>query len=228
MKTETKSDSIPMQYREGKTAFMGMDIKVDERVLIPRPETELLVEVAGDILKQIHRDNVYIAEVGTGSGAVAIALAKLIDNANIVAADISRDALVIAAENVDRFDKNGQIKLVHSDVFSFFSQDFCGKFDAIVSNPPYVSENDYGALDEWVLAEPKTALYGGPEGMDILKKIISESMELLSPGGFVALEIGYDQSEKVKKELRANDFIEIKSFKDFNGHERVIVGRKSG
>lgn len=208
--------------------FGGIDIKVDNRVLIPRPETELLVEVTGDILKLINRDIVYVAEIGTGSGAVSIALAELVDNANIVAVDISRDALVLASENIDRYSKRHQIELMYSDIFSSFSKDFYGKFDVIVSNPPYVSAKDYETLDEWVLAEPKIALYGGPEGMDILKKIITGSMSFLSSGGFVILEIGYDQSEKVKKELQENGFINIKSFRDFNDHERVIVGRKSG
>ncbi|MFH1837761.1 MAG: peptide chain release factor N(5)-glutamine methyltransferase [Candidatus Omnitrophota bacterium] len=221
-------DKIPIQYRNGRTEFMGIDIKVDPRVLVPRPETELLVSVTSDLLKTRIIERPLIADIGTGSGAIAIALADLVENGRIIASDISLDALDVARENVRNYGKSHKITLMCSDLFAAFYAETPDKFDAIVSNPPYVSEGDYSELDAWVKAEPKTALCGGKEGMDILKRIASESPKVLLPGGFVAVEVGYDQADKMKKEFIINGFENIKSYRDFNDYERVIVGWKRG
>ncbi|MFH1395714.1 MAG: peptide chain release factor N(5)-glutamine methyltransferase [Candidatus Omnitrophota bacterium] len=222
------SDTVPVQYERGEEIFMGMRVKVDERVLIPRPETELLVRTTADICKKKNKENLKILELGTGSGIIPLGLTQLIDNCEIISSDISKDALEVARYNLRKFRRENKIKLVLSDMFSFFSQGYDGFFDCIVANPPYVSKKDYEKLDAWVKAEPRIALYAGEEGMDYLDIIISGGGKLLASGGFIALEIGYDQSEKVKNAFRINGFVNIASFIDSAGYERVIVGVKNG
>jgi len=221
-------ENTPLQYQQGKADFMGSQIKVDHRVLIPRPETELLVSVSGDLLREAKKRDPVIADIGTGSGAITVALAGLFKNGRFVASDISQDALDVARENIGRINKKDQVELLRSDMFSSFGPEWNETFDAVVSNPPYVSEQDYEQLDAWVLAEPKIALYAGKDGMDLLRIAASGSRRLLVPGGFAAVEVGYDQADQMKKEFQKNGFLNIKSFKDFNDHERVIVGWKRG
>ena len=208
---------------------MGMMIKVDPRVLIPRLETALLVSKAAEILmKDTGTGNPMVLEIGTGSAAASLGLLKSIKDCRIIASDISQDALEVARQNVDRFDPDGKIKLVLSDMFDAFKERYKGKFNAIISNPPYVSEQDYQGLDAWVKAEPQEALCSGAEGMDCLRRIAAESGEFLSDGGFTAVEIGYDQSEKVKELFVRHGFADVTALKDFNGYERIIVGWKRG
>lgn len=221
-------ERIPGQYRKGTASFMGLDIKVDERVLIPRPETELLVSVSNDLLNRMNNGSPLIADIGTGSGAITVALSGLVKNGRFIASDVSKEALSVAEENVQKYRKNAKIYLVCSDMFSSFSAKVGAKFDAIISNPPYVSGEDYDKLDDWVKKEPKTALYAGDDGMDYLKIIASQSPERLTRGGFVAVEVGYNQADRMKKELAANGFKNITGFRDFNNYERVIAGWISG
>jgi release factor glutamine methyltransferase len=222
------SETIPIQYEEGKTRFLGMDMAVDRRVLIPRPETELLVEVAAEFCRDMSGRKPFILDLCTGSGAVSLALERILGTCRVIGSDISEDAIDVARENLKRFGKEDVIDLVVSDMFSAFGPEYEGAFDCIVSNPPYVSEKDYEKLDAWVRAEPKIALYAGKEGMDYLEVIAGHSRRFLRPGGFVAVEIGYDQADKVKSALAMNGFAGIESFKDTGGHERVIAGWKNG
>ncbi|MFH1798338.1 MAG: peptide chain release factor N(5)-glutamine methyltransferase [Candidatus Omnitrophota bacterium] len=221
--TPDYESNIPVQYQEGKANFLGMEISVDSRVLIPRPETELLVKVSADLCKKKEWQVPSVLDIGTGSGAVSLGLAKLIKNCRITAVDISSDALDAARKNITKFGYDDKIELVLSDMFSAFEEE-CPLFNCIVSNPPYVSDTDYEVLDDWVKAEPKIALSAGGEGMDYLKTIISMSRKFLVPGGFTAVEIGYDQAEKVKREFVKNNFKDVTGFFDFNNYERVIAG----
>ncbi len=216
--------NIPIQYQEGKTDFLDMEILVDPRVLIPRPETELLVKISADLCKKKEWQIPLILDVGTGSAAISLGLAKLLKDCRIIATDISSDALAVARKNITRLGCDDKIKLVLSDMFSAGGIDF--QFNCIVSNPPYVSDADYDRLDGWVKAEPKIALYAGKEGMDYLKTIIFMGQKFLIPGGFLAVEIGYDQAEKVKREFIRNNYEDVTGFLDFNNYERVIVGWK--
>jgi release factor glutamine methyltransferase len=222
------SDTIPIQYREGMALFMGMGIKVDPRVLIPRPETELLVSVACGMLRPKEKNSPRVLDLCTGSGAVALGILKLVPGADITAADVSREALDLAAENLGKFAVNGRISLAVSDMFSAFGGGYGSFFDCIVSNPPYVSDKDYESLDPWVKAEPSLALRGGERGMDYLEIIAAESLSRLKSGGFVAVEIGYDQSVAVKESFNAAGFKDIRGYRDMSGYERVITGRKDG
>ena len=228
MNTVDYSDTVPIQYVEGKASFLGMDIKVDPRVLIPRPETELLVNIAAEFCGRKKWDRPAILDVGTGSGNIPLGLLKLMPASRVVASDVSPDALSAAQSNVKRFNREENIELVLSDMFGAFGSSYDGTFNGIVSNPPYISECDYGKLDEWVLAEPRIALYGGKEGMDYLNILACQSARLLVPGGFIAVEVGYDQPEKMKKCLSDNGFKNITAFRDFNNYERVITGWKNG
>ena len=180
---------------------MGMDIAVDPRVLIPRPETELLVSAACDILKADGKCSPRVLDLCTGSGAVALGVLKLIPDAVVTASDVSAEALDVAAENFRRLGAEGKVEIVLSNMFSAFDREYDSAFDCVVSNPPYVSGRDYQDLDDWVKAEPRIALYAGEDGMDYLRLIAEESPRVLKPGAFVAVEIGYDQADLVKESL---------------------------
>jgi len=219
-------DKTPIQYEEGAASFMGMEIIVDQRVLIPRPETELLVRKVADLCVGIKKPR--ILDAGTGSGIISLGLAKLITDCEIIASDVSKDALSVARKNLKKFGFADKIRLVVSDWFSYFTEEYNNFFDCIVSNPPYVSLKDFDQLDPWVKAEPRLALYAGKEGMDCLNVIISGSLRLLAPKGKLSVEIGYDQAEKVKNRFSEGGFIGLTSSKDFNGYERVITGFKNG
>ncbi|MFH1411061.1 MAG: peptide chain release factor N(5)-glutamine methyltransferase [Candidatus Omnitrophota bacterium] len=221
-------EEVPIQYQEKRSVFMGMELMVDGRVLIPRPETEILVSTACGLLKEKEITDPKVADIGTGSGAAALGVASLFADGKVVAADISPDALDVARFNVAKFGLAVRIELRVSDMFSAFTEEEEGTFDAVISNPPYVSEKDYGKLDAWVLAEPKQALYGGRDGMKILRRIAQESGKMLRPGGFTAVEVGYDQAGRMKEEFRINGFINVDGFQDENGYERVIIGWKIG
>jgi len=221
-------ETIPVQYREGRASFMGMSVKVDSRVLIPRPETELLVTVAARLLSEKKWSKPFVLDVGTGSGIIPLGLMQLIDDCRIIGTDKSTEALTLARENIMHFDREDRVALFASDMFSGFNRTYEGAFNCVVSNPPYVSEKDYGQLDAWVKTEPRQALYAGAEGMDYLNIIARESGRFITTGGFVAVEVGYDQAEKVKKAFHERGFKDIAGFRDFNGYERVIVGWKRG
>lgn len=222
------SETIPVQYEEGKTLFMGSEILVDERVLIPRPETELLVDACFKFCSTRSLKEPFVLDIGTGSGVVSISLGRLLPEATIIASDISREALKVASKNVKKQELRDNIELVESDLFSYFKGGYEGLFNCIVSNPPYVSSQDYETLDAWVKAEPRIALYAGEKGMMYLERIIEGSRVFLAEGGLLAVEIGYDQKDLVLEEFKKKGFSSVTSFKDFNGIDRVITGLKNG
>ena len=222
------SETAPIQYQEGRARFMGMDIAVDPRVFIPRPETELLVSRVAEACRIREWITPLILDIGTGSGVIPLGLARLMEACRIVAVDVSADALAVAHDNMRRFSCERRVTLVRSDMFSAFGEEHIGVFDVLVSNPPYVSHRDYLKVDDWVKAEPKIALYGGEDGMDYYRMILKDGLWFLKSGGLLAVEVGYDQSKKVKDLFAQNGLADVKGFEDLNGHERVIVGRKNG
>ena len=222
------SETIPVQYQEGKASFLGMDVMVDPRVLIPRPETELLVRTVSRLCAEKGWKAPLVLEIGTGSGIIPLGLARLVEGCRVVATDISEDALDLARENLKLFGGGARISLVASDMFAALKDGHREIFDCVVSNPPYVSDKDYENLDAWVRAEPGIALRAGEEGLDHLEAIAAGSARFIKKGGFVAVEVGYDQSAKVKDLFSDNGFEDICSCRDFNGYERVIVGWKHG
>lgn len=222
------TDAVPVQYRRKNEKFLGMDIFVDERVLIPRPETELLVSAALRVLSAGGIKKPRVLDLCTGSGVVGLGILRLLPGAVVTASDVSLDALQVAEINIARHSACGRMDLVLSDLFEAFEKSGADGFDCVVSNPPYVSERDYRDLDPWVKAEPKIALDGGEEGMDKLKEIIRNAPGFLKNGGHLAVEIGYDQSDKVRKCFIEAGFVETRAHRDMNGFDRVITGRKNG
>ena len=207
---------IPAQYIIGHAEFFGMQLKVDERVLIPRPETEELVEL---ILTENPEKNLKVLDIGTGSGAIALALAKNRPDWSVTATDISQDALELATENSKRQDLN--LSFIKSDCFSEISS----KYDIIVSNPPYISRADEVEVGLNVLhSEPHLALFADEDGLAIYRRIAEDSKDYLNDGGKIYLEIGYKQGQSVPDLFRKN-FPEkrVRTFKDQFGQDRMVV-----
>ena len=207
---------IPAQYIIGHADFFGMQLKVDERVLIPRPETEELVKL---ILTENLKDNLRVLDIGTGSGAIALALAKSRPDWTIKASDISQDALDLAKENAEI--QNLNIFLKKSDCFSEISS----KYDIIVSNPPYISRRDESEVGLNVLhSEPHLALFADEDGLAIYRRIAEESKDYLNDGGKIYLEIGYKQGQSVPALFKEN-FLEkrVRTLKDQFGQDRMVV-----
>jgi len=209
---EKRLAGYPLQYAIGKWNFYGYDFIVDEGVLIPRPETELLVE---KILAEDLTDK-KILDIGTGSGAIALAL-DLESKGQVKAVDISKRALRIARKNNEIL--GGQVDFILSDLFENVDE----KFDIIVSNPPYISEKDYLNLEEELYYEPKIALYGGKKGYEIYEKIIDRARDYLTEDGKIYLEIGYDQKDYLVNYLENNGFGKVETYKDYNNFDRIIV-----
>ena len=203
----------PLQYILGETEFYGYKIKVNKNVLIPRPETELLVE---KIIFEEKRAN-SVLEIGTGSGAIIIALAKNLDLKIIDAIDISKTALKKAKQNSAL--NNIEINFFQSDLF----ENITAKYDLIVSNPPYISQEEYEQLPiEIKYYEPKSALQADNNGLYFYKKILQNAKEHLTESGKIYFEIGYDQAEKITEIAKKNGFSNIQVFKDLNGFERIL------
>lgn len=210
------ANHIPAQYIIGHAEFFGMQLKVDERVLIPRPETEELVEL---ILAENQEENLKVLDIGTGSGAIALALAKNRPDWTITASDISQAALDLARENVEI--QNLNIFLKKSDCFSEISS----KYDIIVSNPPYISRRDESEVGLNVFhSEPHLALFADEDGLAIYRRIAEEAKDYLKDGGKIYLEIGYKQGQSVPVLFKEN-FPEkrVRTLKDQFGQDRMVV-----
>jgi release factor glutamine methyltransferase len=199
----------PVAYLTGRQWFRRLELEVDARVLIPRPETELLVE-AGLELPAGAR----VADVGTGSGAVALALADERPDLQIVGTDISPAALTVARANAARLGLG--VELREADLLDV------GPWDAVLANLPYVAEGSPELASEVARYEPAVALYGGPDGLDLVRRLFA----LVDDVPFVALEIGFDQADEVERLLRAAGFAAVERRADLAGHDRVLVGRR--
>ena len=210
------ANHIPAQYIIGHAEFFEMQLKVDERVLIPRPETEELVEL---ILAENPKENLKVLDIGTGSGAIALALAKNRPDWTITAADISQDALDLAMENANH--QGLTLSFIKSNCFSEISS----KYDIIVSNPPYISRVDEAEVGLNVLhSEPHLALFADEDGLAIYRRIAEESKDFLNDGGKIYLEIGYKQGQSVPALFKEN-FPEkrVRTLKDQFGQDRMVV-----
>ena len=207
---------IPAQYIIGSAEFFGMQLKVDERVLIPRPETEELVEL---ILAENPETNLSVLDIGTGSGAIALALAKNRPDWSVTATDISQDALELAMENAKA--QNLNLSFIKSDCFSEIS----AKYDIIVSNPPYISREDQVEVGLNVLhSEPHLALFADEDGLAIYRRIAEDSKDYLNDGGKIYLEIGYKQGQSVPALFMENlPEKRVRTLKDQFGQDRMVV-----
>lgn len=208
----------PLQYITNQQYFMGLKFFVDENVLIPQPDTEILVET---VIKNISElgiknkfvlDNIKVLDLCTGSGAIAVSIKKYMPEVQVFASDISREALKIAQKNAN----NNKVKIdfIESDMFKNISD----TFDIIVSNPPYIKKDDIVKLSKQVQNEPQLALNGGKDGLDFYKIIANEGYKYLNKNGVILLEIGYDQGQAV-----TNLFPNSKCIKDYAGNYRVVI-----
>ncbi len=211
----------PLQYILGSTEFMGLKFKVDKRALIPRPETEILVESVIQELKATVNLIPRILDLGTGSGCIAISIAKLLPQAQIWAVDISGEALQLALENACL--NKVKVKFIRSNLFSELKNK---KFDLIISNPPYVSIGELKGLAKEISFEPKQALVAGVDGLDFYRLIINQSLVHLNSNGLLALEVGGKQASEVRGMLVKENFSEIKIIKDYNHLQRVVLAKK--
>ena len=210
----------PVAYITGEKEFFGFTFKVQKGVLIPRPETELLVEVVYDFLKD--KGDKTVVDVGTGTGCIILTLCKLLGNKHrYIGTDISSIALKVAEENRERLVCNS-VKFVKTSLLKglYFP------IDVVVSNPPYVPAGDERLEKEVLKFEPAVALFGGENGLEVVRELIKEAGEKLKVGGFFAVEIGEGQSEEVKKILKETGFTDIKAYKDLAGIERVVTAKR--
>ena len=214
----------PVAYIIGRKEFWSAVFEVDRRVLIPRPETEILVEECLKVLDTAHLGHARILDLGTGSGAIGVTLAAELENAHVFATDISPEALAVALRNARRSGVENRMAFLAGNLFAPLS----GKFDMIASNPPYISEAEYQDLPADVKRyEPSLALRAGPDGMDFHRAIIMQSHGYLKSGGWLMLEIGSGQKERIEALLhQAGIFDEIRFRRDYAGWNRVAAGRK--
>lgn len=216
--THTRAGGQPLQYILGTQEFMGLEFKVTPDVLIPRADTEILVEY---ILEKYPNKGILALDIGTGSGCIATSIAYYNKRAYFKAVDISKKALEIARYNAKKHNVSGRITFINSDIFEFNEN---GRFDLIVSNPPYIETDVIPTLDEVVKKyEPMSALDGGKDGLIFYRYIIKKAPSILNDGGMLAFEIGYNQADAVS-ELMEKDFCDIKIIKDLGGNDRVVAG----
>ena len=215
-----RREGEPVAYLTGKREFWGLPLAVDRSVLIPRPETETLVECT---LRVLPRDRpVRVLDLGTGSGAIALAIAHERPRADVLAIDASPSALDVARRNAERM-KLANLRWLQSDWYDALPDDATA-FDAIVSNPPYIAAGDPHLREGDVRFEPAAALRAGRDGLDALRIVIAGAPARLVPGGMLVVEHGYDQSDAVQALMGTAGFIGVKSFRDLSGIPRVTAG----
>lgn len=216
----------PIAYILGRREFYGLAFRVDRRVLIPRPDTEALVEVG---LARTRRAYMFgnLLDLCTGSGCVAIAFAKQRPTWRVLGTDVSTDAIALAQENAVRLGTAFNTAFWTSDLAAALPPE--RRFDLVTANPPYIPSGEVAALDPSIRDfEPPSALDGGPDGLDLLRRIASEAGARLSPGGVLAVEVQFDQAARVRELLERAGFVAIETQRDYGGHERVVSGVLSG
>lgn len=225
---EKRLKNMPVQYIVHQQEFMGLDFWVEEGVLIPRGDTEILVEKVLDIHKKNYLSaNMKLMDIGVGSGAISVSLAKLIKNSQVYAVDISSKALEVALKNAKYHTVEDKIVFLKGSLFDGVKgKSLEETFDIIVSNPPYIPRKVIETLSKEVKNyEPSLALDGGEDGLDFYRKIIKEGPVFLKPQGWLIFEIGYDQGEDVKGMMEKVGFSSVEVIKDLAGHNRVVLGR---
>ena len=216
-----RAQRIPVAYIIEKKEFMSLEFKVKEGVLIPRPDTESLVEAVIDYCQEKEINEPQIIDVGTGSGAVAVSLAHYIDEAKVVGVDVDPLAIKVARYNMEKHELNERMNILKSDLLSqFIKRDIKG-IDIIVSNPPYISESEMEELPAEVKKEPRLALEAGEDGLDYYRRLIPQAEKILKEKGKLFLEIGYQQAAAVE-ELLSENWSDIKVEKDLAENDRVI------
>lgn len=225
-----RAKHIPLQHLTGQAYFMGYEFMVDERVLIPRQDTEVLVEEAISHMKDVR--NPRILDMCTGSGCILLSLLKEFTDATGTGVDISEDALAVAGKNRESLGLSDRAELIQSDLFSgtYFEKNSGNEhreYDMLISNPPYIRTAEIEELmDEVRLHDPRLALDGRDDGLYFYEEITAQAGECLKPGGWLMYEIGCDQGSDVAEIMKKNGFTEIEIRKDLAGLDRVVIGRK--
>ena len=213
----------PLQYILGEWEFYGLPFKVRENVLIPRPDTEILVEQCIQLMREIEEPN--ILDIGSGSGAISIAIANELKSSSVTGVDINEDAIRLANEN-KVLNKVENVNFMKSDLFEKLDEDF--KYDLIVSNPPYITKDEYETLmPEVKNFEPKNALTDLGDGLYFYREISKKAGAYLKDTGYLAFEIGYKQAKDVSKILEDNNFAVLSIVKDYGGNDRVVLAKKA-
>ena len=224
-------ERIPVSQLLGEREFWSLGFKVTSDVLTPRPETETLVEWALSKANGASQEAAQLAEkegkprildIGTGSGAITLALASELPHAELVASDLSPAALQIAAENADELRTGERIRFVEGDLFEPVAKE---QFDLIVSNPPYVARADEGSLPPELSHEPEMALFAGPDGLDVIRRLVAEAGDHLSPGGWLGIELSPEQADEVEGLLKEAGFTDVERRFDLASRPRVVGAR---
>ena len=221
---DKRKNSYPLRYILGEREFWGMDFKVSEGVLIPRQDTEILIEETLKKLKDNkHKSNLKGFEIGVGSGIISITLLKEIETLTMIGVDINDKAIELTKANALKHEVSDRLCILNSNLFEKINKE--NQFDFIISNPPYIETKVIDSLQEDIKQhEPKLALDGGEDGLDFYRAIIEQSKSYISPEGFIAFEIGYNQAEAVKKIFVENGYPNVTIAKDLAGFDRVVIG----
>ncbi len=223
---EKIKQGMPIQYITHVQEFMGLEFYVDENVLIPQPDTEVVVETAIQFINDSHTE-ICILDLCTGSGCIGISIAKNMKNARVVLSDIQEKSLAIAQKNAIQNKVEKNIKMVQSNLFEKLKN---YQFDTIVSNPPYIETSEIATLSKEVQQEPKIALDGGEDGLFFYNKILKEASSYLKPKGYLVLEIGYNQANailKIAEQTKKWKIVTLQAIKDLGGNDRVLVFQKN-
>ena len=218
-----RAKCIPLQYILGEVEFRSLSFRTEENVFIPRPETELLVELVEELMRG--RDSVRFIEFGTGTGAIAGALAAADTGWSGIAFDVSPEAAALAAANIEALGVSDRVEVLASDGFGEFAEE--GTFDLVVSNPPYIPAGEIEGLQKEVSSwESRAALDGGEDGLRFYPVIADAGCRLLGPGGALAVEIGHGQGDAVSEILTGAGYLDVEMRRDYNGLERMVAGRR--
>ena len=210
----------PLQHLLGTVEFCGQTFAIDKRAMVPRPETEELIELLKSAVRS-QKSDIRIVDVGTGSGVIALSLAKQFPEAEILAVDISDDALALARENAERLGLKERVQFQKNDLLENLPE----RFDLIVANLPYISMQDRHLLAREVLHDPEVALFGGAAGDEVMRRLIEQAPSHLNPGGLLALEIGVNQAEELGDFLRQKNYQDIEAKKDYSGITRFLLAK---
>jgi release factor glutamine methyltransferase len=212
----------PLQYILQESWFYGRKFSVSPAVMVPTPETEVLCETALGFCKYRKYEKPRILDLGVGSGVISVTMANELADCSIVALDVSTEAIDVAKKNAATLGGLKKIDFRRSELFSALNND--DKFELILSNPPYISEDEYRTLEPEVLADPKQALVGGADGLDVIRAILKQAPDYLAPDGRIMFEIGYNQSEAIAQLTERDDrYTSLNIIKDLNDIDRVIV-----
>ncbi|QDG52570.1 peptide chain release factor N(5)-glutamine methyltransferase [Persicimonas caeni] len=214
----------PVAYLLGTKGFWDIELDVDKRALIPRPETEVLIEEALELVGK--EDEATLVDVGTGTGAIALVMAKERPNLRVIATDVSEDALALARQNAEKLELDERVDFAHGDLLSGVAPEVL-PVDIVVSNPPYVAEDE---RDEVMVDvkdyEPDGALFAGPDGLDVIRRLIPQAFDALASGGHFVCEHGWRQGDAMRELLEEAGFVDVHIRKDYSGHDRIARARK--